>query len=210
MRASTYHIIKTFLSFIFLLLIATQVFAKEVNVCSPRIAMHIKLQGGHKELSQGRNYYLSTTGNDSNDGQTPASAWRTIDKLNEIHFNAGDTLFLQGGSTFTGTIRIGKDDNGSYEQPFVITSFGKGKATIDAGTADGIFALNSSNTKILSLIIKGNGVDNNKASGIHFYSNDSVSAPSNIHVIDCEVKGFHNAGIVFGAHESTSVLAINM
>lgn len=158
-----------------------------------------------QEPSTRRNYFLSASGNDNNDGYTPATAWRTIEKLNEIHFNAGDTIFLQGGNTFTGTIRIGKDDNGSYEQPFVITSFGKGKATIDAGTAEGLLAVNSSNTKIISLVFKGNGVDNNKVSGIHFYSTDSASAPGNIQVIDCEVSGFHNAGIVFGAHESTSV-----
>lgn len=51
-----------------------------------------------------RNYYLSATGNDANTGTSPATAWRTIDKLN-IAFGAmafGDSVLFKRGDSFHG------------------------------------------------------------------------------------------------------------
>src|SRR6185312_3995181 len=150
-------------------------------------------------LAQGKKYYLAATGNDHNNGLSPRTAWRSIQKINETDFKAGDTIFFAGGSVFNGTIKLSSDDNGSLKHPVVITSFGRGKAAIDAGDGNGLLAVNTSFVKIKKLVFLGSGVKRNKGSGIHFYSSDTLNAPSNINIEACDVKGFNTYGIVFGA-----------
>jgi len=45
-------------------------------------------------------YYVSPSGNDAADGRSIASAWRTIARVNQKNWNAGDRLLFQGGKTF--------------------------------------------------------------------------------------------------------------
>jgi len=155
-------------------------------------------------VAQDKNYYLSATGNDSNDGLTIKNASRTLDKINGINFKPGDSLFLEGGTIFHGTLQLTSDDNGSVGNPVVISSFGKGKAIINAGDGEGLLGVNSSSLRIISLQFEGSGVANNKGSGIHFYANDPLNAPSDIEIIDCDAKGFKNYGIGFGANDTIS------
>jgi len=155
-------------------------------------------------IAQEKKYYLAETGNDSNDGLTIKNAWRKLDKINGINFKPGDSLFLEGGTVFHGTIKLTSDDNGSPGKPIVITSYRKGKATINAGHGEGLLAVNTSFLKLISLQFEGSGVANNKGSGIHFYANDSVNAPTGVEIIDCNAKRFKNHGIGFGANDTIS------
>src|SRR5688500_3369375 len=45
-------------------------------------------------------FYVSPSGNDANDGRSPATAWRTIDRANGRNWNPGDALLFEGGQTF--------------------------------------------------------------------------------------------------------------
>ena len=48
-------------------------------------------------------YYISaTSGNDSNSGTSPNSAWETIDKVNEQTFSAGDIVLFKRGDIWEG------------------------------------------------------------------------------------------------------------
>src|SRR4030095_9558392 len=102
-------------------------------------------------IAQDKKYYLSGTGNDVNSGLTLKSAWRTLDKVNGINFQPGDSVFLEGGTVFNGTIKFTSDDNGTAAKPVVLTSFGKDKAIINAGEGEGLLAMNTSFFKIISL-----------------------------------------------------------
>jgi len=155
-------------------------------------------------IAQDRTYYLSKTGEDTNDGLTLKNAWRTFDKINNFNFKPGDSLMLEGGIEFRGTIKLASDDSGSPGKPFVITSSGKKKATINAGDGEGLLAINTSFLKIISLQFDGSGVSANKGSGIHFYTNDSIIAPTDVEIINCDVKGFNSFGIGFGANDKIS------
>lgn len=53
-------------------------------------------------------YYISPTGNDANDGLSPATAWRTFAKINNSYvggpapfIQAGDRILIEAGSTLT-------------------------------------------------------------------------------------------------------------
>jgi hypothetical protein len=159
--------------------------------------------------AQPRTIFLSSSGNDSNDGLTIKSAWKTLNKINSVDFKQGDSIKLEGGSIFNGTIKFNSNDNGSPEHPLILTSFGKGKAIVNAGKGEAIFAVNSSNIKITSIEFKGDGVNYNNGNGIHFYSDDSITAPCNININDCEIIGFRQFGIVFGCDSNRLTKGFN-
>jgi hypothetical protein len=48
-------------------------------------------------------YYVSPTGNDSNNGTSTSTPWKTISKVNSVTLSAGDRVLFQGGQTFSGT-----------------------------------------------------------------------------------------------------------
>jgi hypothetical protein len=47
-------------------------------------------------------YYVSTTGNDANDGLTPATAWGSISKVNSLPLATGDIILFERGGVFRG------------------------------------------------------------------------------------------------------------
>ncbi len=78
-------------------------------------------------------YYVSTSGNDANDGLSTTTPWQTITKVNSAKFLPGQTLAFNGGNNFTGCLVISSGTNlqsSSITSPFTITSYGTGVATI--------------------------------------------------------------------------------
>ncbi len=80
----------------------------------------------------GTTYYVSSTGNDSNNGLSDANAWKTINKVNTITFNPWDKILFKGGNTFIGTIIV--KSSGTASNPITYGSYGTGKAIISGLT----------------------------------------------------------------------------
>ena len=78
-----------------------------------------------------KDYYISNSGSDSNDGFTEQTAWKTLDKLNkEMNgFKAGDNIYFHKGSTFYGTLKI-HYLNGSSSARISFKSYGTGNNPI--------------------------------------------------------------------------------
>ncbi|MBQ3176233.1 MAG: hypothetical protein IJB52_00270, partial [Clostridia bacterium] len=72
-------------------------------------------------------YYLSVNGCDCQDGLTPQTAWKTIDKANKT-IHGGDTVCFRCGDTFYGRIMPPHHDNPAA--PTTYTSFGEGAKPI--------------------------------------------------------------------------------
>ncbi|MFM7024175.1 MAG: choice-of-anchor Q domain-containing protein [Flavobacteriales bacterium] len=89
-----------------------------ISLCSPYLAGAI-------------NYYIDTTGSDSNSGKSPALAWKTIDKVNSIWFAAGDSIKFKCNQTWRGNI---KGKGGSAGNYIVFTSYGTGKKPLILGS----------------------------------------------------------------------------
>lgn len=149
-------------------------------------------------LYEGHTYYVSVEGNDANDGRSSASAWKTLAKINQTKFEDGDKILLKGGNVFTGFISI----EGKGLQNLTIASYGKKKATINAGKGSGIYVSNVPALTIENLLIKGNGVIDNKGSGIFLYTNTASEKIKNIRIENCTVKGFQGYGILLRADGS--------
>ena len=99
-------------------------------------------------------YYVSPSGNDTANGSTQKTAWRTLSRAAQQKFNAGDRLLLEGGAVHSGSISL---DPSNSAGNFEIGSYGGGRAIIDAGNHSGIVIKNLSDIKISFLVIRGNG-----------------------------------------------------
>ncbi|MCC5928788.1 MAG: right-handed parallel beta-helix repeat-containing protein [Cyclobacteriaceae bacterium] len=56
-------------------------------------------------------FYVSANGSDEQDGKTPKTAWRSLEKVNQMMDNipSGATISFRSGDTFKGNLRITKD-----------------------------------------------------------------------------------------------------
>ena len=71
--------------------------------------------------------YLAANGNDDNDGKTPSTAWRTVERLN-AGLPAGGTALLRCGDVFYGMIQVKGGTDSAHRT--TVTSFGDGPKPI--------------------------------------------------------------------------------
>ena len=53
---------------------------------------------------EGQAYFVSADGDDTQDGKTPETAWKTLAKVSDTQLESGDGVFLRRGDTFRGQI----------------------------------------------------------------------------------------------------------
>lgn len=91
----------------------------------------------------GTNYYVSNSGNNSNNGTSTSTPWQTIAKVNTGPsglFQGGNCINFNGGQTFTGNLTLASGGNvGTITpaNPIVVQSYGTGRATLQATTGGG-------------------------------------------------------------------------
>lgn len=173
----------------------------QFSSCTPEFQAELEQMVNEAKIT----YYVSPNGNDSNSGNSPQEAWKTIHKINSTDFVPGSRILFQGGATFAGNIYFSEADGNDAALPVQISSYGTGQATIQAGTSFGIFAYNTAGFEIDNLIIAGSGMHINKDSGIHFYNDLPGDVKlQHIQITNCEVYGFREYGIVIGAYNGNS------
>jgi hypothetical protein len=118
------------------------------------------------ELQAQNSYYISPTGDDNNDGSSPAKAWKTIAKVNSTTFSPGDQILFERGGVWSETLIL--SSSGSQESPIVFGAYGDGgKSTIDG-----------QNT-ISQCVVSDNQADNIVIDGLHFINcGDPGHAPA--------------------------------
>jgi hypothetical protein len=80
------------------------------------------------------NYYVSSSGSDSNSGTDPSSPWQTISKVNSFrNFTAGDNILFRRGDTFYGGLVI--SNSGRSGNPITYGAYGSGAKPIITGFA---------------------------------------------------------------------------
>ena len=88
-------------------------------------AVSVKAEGN---TATGTTYYVdSNGGKDSNDGTAENKAFQTLDKVNELNLEPGDTVLLKKGSVFEDqALKFTKEDSGTAEAPVRISAYGEG------------------------------------------------------------------------------------
>jgi len=74
-------------------------------------------------------YYIdAVSGNDNNDGRSPSSAWRSLQKVEKVSFGWGDNILFKRGQTFKGSIRF--RISGGDGLPITFGAYGEGEKPI--------------------------------------------------------------------------------
>jgi len=79
-----------------------------------------------RSLAFAATYYVSPTGNDSNNGTSQGTSWRSIARVQQLEYNfqPGDQVLFQRGGFYPGQLNIGA--SGTAAQPIVIGAYGTG------------------------------------------------------------------------------------
>ncbi len=80
-------------------------------------------------------YYISSSGNDNNNGLSTSSPWKTLNKVNTVFssLKPGDRILFKRADLFYGTIRITASGLSGY--PITIESYGTGGMPVISGFA---------------------------------------------------------------------------
>ncbi|MEO5891531.1 MAG: right-handed parallel beta-helix repeat-containing protein [Ferruginibacter sp.] len=140
------------------------------------------------QISKPRAYYLHLSGDDNNTG-TRSKPWKTIQKISTVQLGSGDSILFKAGQVFKGTLQP-VYISGTSGKPLMITTYGKGRAVIDAGNSSAIIIEKARLVTIKNLELKGAGrKDGNTGDGI------AITNCRNIMIDDIEASGFRNAGV---------------
>lgn len=104
------------------------------------------------------NYYVSSAGNDSNAGTSTGSPWLTLTKASTATLSSDDTLSLNRGDTFSGTLNYSAQV-GASGHPIVIGAYGSGaKPIISCGNQRAVYLQNCSYVTVQDINAVGVGV----------------------------------------------------
>ena len=157
--------------------------------------------GGH---AISRYYYISPDGNDDDTGQNLTHAWRTLAKANKTTLKPGDRVVLQSGAEFTGNLAFDESVAGTPNNPIVICSSGRERATILSPDHPAIFAT-AGGIQIRDLILKGGATKKReKHDGIAFFASGANGEKyQHVRIENVEISGFGDSGIAIGSMNAT-------
>lgn len=130
----------------------------------------------------GVTYYISSTdGNDSNNGTSAGTPWKSLSKASSLAYGPGDKILLKSGDQWNETLFI-QNSIGSSEQPILLSSY-------DVGDKPKIWRNTQSNEQCVKItdadFIQVTNLDIGFAGmGIQFYYNNSFQH-QNITVTNC-------------------------
>src|SRR5690242_4157242 len=74
-------------------------------------------------FAAGQTYYISSSsGDDSNNGTSASTPWKSFAKANTVVFQPSDQILLKSGDTWTGTTFY-PHGNGTAANPILISSY---------------------------------------------------------------------------------------
>ena len=111
------------------------------TVASMMPAVSVKAEGN---TANGTTYYVdSNGGNDSNEGTSEGKAFKTLDKVNALDLEPGDTVLLKKGSVFEDqALTFTKEDSGTAEAPVKVSTYGEGNRPQINTNGHGLWELN--------------------------------------------------------------------
>ncbi|OGV41467.1 MAG: hypothetical protein A2X48_09520 [Lentisphaerae bacterium GWF2_49_21] len=148
------------------------------------------LIGSMAQTGMAADHYVNPDGNDENPG-TLEKPWKTIDRANRQVLKPGDRLLFAAGKIFEGNLVLDAQDAGTPEKPVVVGSYGKGRATINAGLGTAVLIRDAGGVEIHDLVCIGSGSTKNHGCGITFVN----TLPGNVRlkharILNVETSGF--------------------
>lgn len=111
----------------------------------------------YTRLCTGLKYYVSTSGNDSNDGLSIDKPFKTLAKANSIKLQPGDGIFFKRGDQWKGE-QLDLYNSGSTEKKVYYSAYGEGdRPLIITGGKDQVcVSIRNSDNFVISSIAMGN------------------------------------------------------
>ncbi|MFF5896821.1 right-handed parallel beta-helix repeat-containing protein [Streptomyces argenteolus] len=154
--------------------------------------------------SPSHTYYVSSRGDDRHDGTSKGQAWRTLARAERVALEPGDRLLLEGGDRFQGTVTVKEGEAGSTRSPVLISSYGDGRATVEASDGPGVSVHNTAGVEIKDLDVTGGSGARADEGGINLYNDRPGGGrlgPVKLSGID--VSGFA-VGVAIGGKDEKS------
>jgi hypothetical protein len=134
-------------------------------------------------------YIDNQNGDDSNNGRSSGQPFKTLEKAGKIELKAGDWLLFKAGQTFSGTLLL-NSILGNKDKPIIISTYGKGRAVINARDSSALKISHSTFITVKNLECKGSGrLNGNASDGFDFIDN------TNLIIDSVEATGFLFSGI---------------
>ncbi|MEN8228062.1 MAG: T9SS type A sorting domain-containing protein [Bacteroidota bacterium] len=148
---------------------------------------------------QSANYYISSSeGDDTNDGISEITPWKTLEKISSTVLLPGDSVFFLSGDTLVGQFIV--NGSGTAEQAIVVGCYGEGDLpVIDGAKAEGgayssaILINNNDHIELRDLevtndrLISREGEDDAKAVGIYVH-NDGITTMYDFYFHDLIIR----------------------
>lgn len=89
----------------------------------------------------GTSYYIAADGDDNNDGLSPKTPWKSMQKVNHVEFKEGDAVFFKRGDKFRATLVHGDWSSIKTQSGVTYSAYGEGPkptliSSIDASGED--------------------------------------------------------------------------
>lgn len=129
---------------------------------------------GNTVLADSNTFYVdNVNGNDQNDGTSPTTAWKSLDKVNSITLQPGESLLFKSGGTWTG--QLSPKGSGTEGNHIKIGMYGTGARPIIAGggVSDTVYFYNQQYIEISDLEITNWTSENGVRSGVKFEAKDA-------------------------------------
>lgn len=193
-----------FFKLVFALVLVTASFSSITN--SPKI------------YANNTTYYVSQSGgNDSNNGTSLGTPWKTMSKVSSVTFQPGDNILLNRGDTWTEQLNL--HGNGTFDNLITVSSYGSGNKPLIQNSNNVITIANESGWKIQGLAIKNTSTadvrSNSGPNGAWDYNPNAIildfsgnNAYSDIIIDGNEIYGSgvnYNGQGIFVQHNSTSI-----
>jgi hypothetical protein len=144
---------------------------------------------GKDKTNPSRAYYISSFGNDKNEG-TIRAAFKSIQRLNQLHFNKGDSILFEGGHDYNGSLHLNPVGRGDPLHPIIIRSYGKGYASIHSGNESAISIDHAEWVTVKKLKLFGSGrTKGNVRDGLTILNSQHIVVDS------LEISGFQKSGL---------------
>jgi hypothetical protein len=150
--------------------------------------------------ARGRKFYVSPAGNDDSTGTSPKKAWRSLEKASACDCRPGDQILLEGGTTIAGTLRL-RGVKGTAAQPVTVTSYGKGRATINGGKGSASEVDSSEGVTIRDLKLVGAGPKTGNQRGIGLL----IQGSRLVRAEQLDTSGFQHSGLEIRGSEDVKV-----
>jgi parallel beta helix pectate lyase-like protein len=150
-----------------------------------------------------KDFYISPIGDNEQSG-TRAKPWQSLTKVNSTAFQPGDRILLEGGTTFSGPLELGRDDTGTPARNLVVTSYGVGRATIDGGNGRAISIDGCSHVLVQRLELIGSGRKSGNTSDGLYLAHSAGSTVDHV-----EVSGFQHSGVEISGTEDARITNVH-